>query len=70
MTDENMNIEQSRVAADCPNERLVMHGHNCQKVEHIFKIGYMHSEDDDTPYDVDGVTYCGRCHTFLDLQSA
>lgn len=24
MTDETMNTEQSRVAADCPNERLVM----------------------------------------------
>lgn len=24
MTDETTNIEQSRVAADCPNERLVM----------------------------------------------
>lgn len=47
---------------------LVMHGHSCEKVPHTFKLGYLHSEDEDTPYDVDGITYCGRCHTFLDLQ--
>lgn len=24
--------------------------------------GYLHRADDDTPYTVDGVSYCGRCH--------
>lgn len=24
-----------------------------------------HAPDDDTPYDVDGVSYCGRCHHAL-----
>lgn len=27
--------------------------------------GYLHSAVDDRPYDVDGLTYCGRCHGFL-----
>ena len=49
---------------------LVIHGHSCKKEPHTFKRGYLHAEDDDTPYDVDGIKYCGRCHTFLDLQAA
>lgn len=24
--------------------------------------GYLHGEDDDSPYSVDGDLYCGRCH--------
>jgi hypothetical protein len=35
----------------------------CRKVPHIGE-GYLHTEDDDRPYDVDGVLYCGRCHGF------
>lgn len=35
----------------------------CKKVPHIDRYGgYLHGEDDDSPYDVDGVAYCGRCH--------
>lgn len=33
----------------------------CEKVQHIGG-GYLHDDDDDSPYDVDGVMYCGRCH--------
>ena len=35
----------------------------CEKVPHT-RDGYLHSEDDDGPYDVDGVKYCGRCHRY------
>ena len=38
-------------------------GH-CLKVPHTRK-GYLHGEDDDTPYDVDHVPYCGRCHRVI-----
>lgn len=27
--------------------------------------GYLHDAADDSPYDVDGLRYCGRCHSFL-----
>lgn len=33
----------------------------CDKVIHNGG-GYLHDAEDDGPYDVDGVTYCGRCH--------
>ena len=36
----------------------------CEKVRHDPKrTGYLHEEDDDRPYEVDGVMYCGRCHS-------
>jgi hypothetical protein len=36
---------------------------SCKKVIHEpGKTGYLHEADDDRPYDVDGVEYCGRCH--------
>lgn len=38
------------------------HGVNCPKVKHETWHYYMHASDDDTPYNVDGVSYCGRCH--------
>jgi hypothetical protein len=41
-----------------------VHGKTCPKVRH-FGSGDLHDEDDDTPYDVDGVRYCGRCHVAL-----
>lgn len=40
------------------------HGTDCGKVEHL-GAGYLHDVDDDTPYDVDGLAYCGRCHAWL-----
>ena len=36
--------------------------HRCKKVEHIEDGYYLHTADYDGPYDIDGVTYCGRCH--------
>lgn len=47
-------------------DRLNMrHGIDCIKVEHENRSCYMHEPDDDTPYDVDGVSYCGRCHRVM-----
>lgn len=44
------------------------HGVDCQKVPHIGR-GYLHMANDDAPYSVDGVWYCGRCHIFLSTMS-
>jgi hypothetical protein len=42
------------------------HGVDCPKVLHApGKSGYLHGASDDRPYDVDGVWYCGRCHTSI-----
>jgi hypothetical protein len=44
------------------------HGKTCEKKPHDNPNGgYLHGEDDDTPYDVDGWPYCGRCHQVLDV---
>lgn len=43
----------------------VRHGADCEKVPHNEKGGYLHAAEDDSPYDVDGVSYCGRCHRCL-----
>jgi len=40
------------------------HGRDCPKAAHLGE-GYLHAADDDGPYDVDGVAYCGRCHGWL-----
>lgn len=45
------------------------HGKRCPKVQHVGE-GYLHAADDDSPYDVDGVLYCGRCHAWLDEGSS
>lgn len=39
----------------------IKHGVNCEKVVHR-DDGYLHAGDDDSPFDVDGAPYCGRCH--------
>lgn len=41
------------------------HGKDCAKADHGERTGMLHAADDDTPFDVDGVLYCGRCHTAL-----
>jgi hypothetical protein len=45
--------------------KQITHGISCPKVAHTKGNGYLHDELDDTPYDVDGVMYCGRCHICL-----
>ena len=38
----------------------------CRKAIHNpAEGGYLHGPDDDTPYTVDGVEFCGRCHRAL-----
>lgn len=44
------------------------HGVNCKKEPHV-RDGYLHDERDDTPYDIDGQMYCGRCHTAMNWQT-
>ncbi len=43
----------------------IIHGQNCPKATHWNDDGYLHAETWDRPYDVDGVTYCGRCHAYM-----
>ena len=45
----------------------IVHGVNCEKAKHDARRGgYLHNSDDDGPYNVDGLSYCGRCHRVLD----
>lgn len=51
--------------ARCPPK--TGHGVDCFKEPHwVVGTAYLHGAEDDTPYDVDGVAYCGRCHHVLD----
>ena len=45
------------------------HGVTCEKRFHVGGE-YLHGSSDDTPYNVDGVTYCGRCHQAISGTSA
>jgi len=47
-----------------PPRPSVQHGVDCKKAPHI-REGYLHAEDDDGPFDVDGIAYCGRCHQVI-----
>lgn len=50
----------------CENEpEEITHGIDCRKVDHLLTQGALHGADDDTPYDVDGQNYCGRCHSWI-----
>lgn len=43
----------------------------CDKAPHDDRMGgYLHDENDDSPYDVDGVAYCGRCHVAIASHAA
>ena len=58
--------EETIRTVDKPKARQprVQHGVTCQKVDHLGS-GYLHGADDDRPYDVDNVVYCGRGHQAL-----
>lgn len=45
--------------------RAKLHGVDCEKVPHTAPGGYLHLATDDGAYEVDGLIYCGRCHTWL-----
>ncbi len=55
---------KSETAQMLARHGVIRHGANCPKVAHVCD-GYLHDADDDSPYDVDGVMYCGRCHVCL-----
>jgi hypothetical protein len=44
----------------------IRHGIDCRKVPHS-RDGMLHGPDDDTPFEVDGLVYCGRCHMAIDV---
>lgn len=49
-----------------PPKHEVRHGETCKKNLHRSNSSaYLHGPEDDTLYDVDGATYCGRCHEAL-----
>ena len=56
-------IERAKDHASDPTSPVI-HGRTCEKAPHV-REGYLHDASDDTPYDVDGVRYCGRCHLAL-----
>lgn len=60
---------KARLDRDAADRRkrlaVVRHGIDCRKSEHQGE-GYMHGASDDSPYSVDGLTYCGRCHHHIE----
>ena len=60
-SDDTASLHTSRVGAS-----QMIHGKDCPKVSHDGKVGCLHDDKDDSPYDVDGVYYCGRCHVAID----
>lgn len=71
MTPSDVSLSR-RYARECLRQQMqpvydafgVTHGLNCPKAPHTHG-GELHDENDDTPYDIDGVRYCGRCHRSL-----
>ncbi len=64
-------LEAYKLAAEeeaSSKPRMLRHGVDCEKVRHLGG-GYLHAAYDDSPYDVDGVPYCGRCHQWLEHKS-
>ena len=58
---ESYGSAEAQMTADA----LRRHGIDCPKVPHTGG-GYLHDAADDRPYEVDGVTYCGRCHGWME----
>lgn len=58
-------LEKPLAKAAPRDPAIVQHGINCTKAEHNASGGYLHGAEDDMPYDVDGLSYCGRCHGSL-----
>lgn len=63
--DESKAVEYLRSLYQLWEAKCIRHGVNCTKEEHTRDGGYLHDEEDDTPFDVDGIKYCGRCHTVI-----
>jgi hypothetical protein len=67
---------QGSTAMDKPDNSIIEHGKTCEKVPHEpdpriphqrlgRNEGWLHAADDDSPYFVDGLRYCGRCHYWI-----
>lgn len=48
----------------CPE---FLHAGDCPKFIHAEGVCYLHEPDDDSPYEIDGVMFCGRCHGWLSI---
>jgi len=59
---ENLKSSDGSPFAACDDGR---HGADCEKAPHNSNGGYLHAAEDDSPYNVDGLTYCGRCHRWM-----
>lgn len=60
-------ILESMLSSPVIGSPEVRHGSTCPKAPHDNPNGgYLHAPEDDGPFNDDGVTYCGRCHRFLD----
>ena len=66
MWDERRAPGETRAFTDLADKLAghITHGIDCPKSPHRVAGGYEHGEDDDGPYFVDGVKYCGRCHIY------
>jgi len=67
--DPEMYREELRQPAAPSTPAPAHHGVDCEKVPHAGD-GYLHSASDDSPYEDDGVLYCGRCHRWIGSQVA
>ena len=65
MSDARLVNYSLRTGREMIDDSAVVHGKTCPKRSHEGLTGTLHGEDDDTPYDVDGCSYCGRCHVAL-----
>ena len=54
----------AQTAVGQSTEAQARHGTSCPKVVHKSN-GCLHAADDDGPYEVDGLMYCGRCHFWM-----
>lgn len=62
-------VDRERLRSAAPSEEPSPRK-QCQKVPHDNPSGgYLHDENDDSPYDVDGMLYCGRCHVVVNQQT-
>lgn len=45
-------------------------GHCTKQAHDLGRFTYFHEPEDDRPFTVDGVTYCGRCHCVMPADAA
>ena len=62
--------KQSAPLGETAQSIRIVHGVNCPEAPHAAGHGYLHNAGDPSPYDVDGVIYCGRCHEHIGFRCA